>query len=248
MQYRAVVFDIDGTAIPNKRDGVPSKRLIEAVAAAKHKVHLIAATGRPASLAMPIIRKLQLIDPCVISGGTVIVDPVTSKNLVEAYLSREQIKAIADIHKKHSLVMKPYDSNGDELMPDENIFNKHVTTIHTSNIEIEQLTSFIQELLAVPGVFATSTHSWAGKRVAHITTVDGSKEHGVKYVLDMLGVKRKEAIGVGDGDNDVHLFASVGHKVAMGNGSEELKVIADEVAAPESEDGLALVIERLLLG
>lgn len=79
MQYKAVIFDIDGTAVPNRSDGAPSARLVNAVAAAKHKIHLIAATGRPASLALPVIRKLQLIDPCVISGGTVIVDPVTGK-------------------------------------------------------------------------------------------------------------------------------------------------------------------------
>lgn len=246
MQYKAVVFDLDGTAIPNRSDGAPSERLLRVVAAAKHKVHLVAATARPASLALPVIRTLQLIDPCVISGGAVIVDPITGSNLFEASLSPEQLRAIEEAHKTHTLAMLPYDSSGNELAQVGDIANQQVTTIHTPNIEPGQLTSFMQDLLAIPGIFATSTRAWGGKRVAHITTKDGSKEHGVKCVLDALGVKPAEAVGVGDGDNDIHLFASVGHKIAMQDGSEGLKAVADEIAPPESEDGLAAVIERLL--
>jgi hydroxymethylpyrimidine pyrophosphatase-like HAD family hydrolase len=50
MEIKAIIFDLDGTAIPNKKDGMPSKRLIETVAKAQKKVRVSVATGRPLSM------------------------------------------------------------------------------------------------------------------------------------------------------------------------------------------------------
>lgn len=49
-----------------------------------------------------------------------------------------------------------------------------------------------------------------------------------------------------ENDNDVHLFEAVGHKVAMGNGTEKLQSLADEVIDSVDEDGLARFITRHL--
>ncbi len=36
----------------------------------------------------------------------------------------------------------------------------------------------------------------------------------------------------GDGNNDIEMFQAVGHSVAMGNASADLKAIASEVCVP----------------
>ena len=64
-------------------------------------------------------------------------------------------------------------------------------------------------------------------------------------LLRILELTKDEVIGVGDADNDVHLFKGVGHKVAMGNGTERLKSLADEVIGSVDNDGLAELIESL---
>lgn len=71
-----------------------------------------------------------------------------------------------------------------------------------------------------------------------------TKEHAIAEVLTSLGISKEDAIGVGDGDNDLHLFSAVGYKVAMGNAGPNLKVAADWIAPSVDEDGLAEVIER----
>lgn len=50
----------------------------------------------------------------------------------------------------------------------------------------------------------------------------------------------------GDGHNDISMVTWAGWGVAMANGVEELKSGADEVTASLDEDGIALVVERLL--
>ena len=65
-------------------------------------------------------------------------------------------------------------------------------------------------------------------------------------IEQILGADRSEMIGIGDGHNDLHLFAAVGHKVAMGNAVDELKQAADETIGSVQEQGLEKYLERKL--
>lgn len=248
-RYKAIVFDLDGTAIPNAQDGMPSPRLIAAVKRASASLHLIAATARPLSLALPVVQALGLKDPCVISGGTIIVDPVSGRIIREARLNQKQLEAIRKIC--HPL---PYKVTVDNEPPEqssptaERQSADEANIVFISNVESYHLTGLIQSLSHIPGTFTTSTKAWNHGHVVHVTPSDGSKEHGIGHVLAGLGVTRRQAIGVGDGDNDIHLFAAVGHRIAMGNASDQLKSIADETAPSIDEDGLAWVIERYAPG
>ena len=53
---------------------------------------------------------------------------------------------------------------------------------------------------------------------------------------------------VGGGDTDRELVEWAGWGVAMGNGHPELRAVADEVTATNDDDGVAVVLERLLDG
>ena len=61
--------------------------------------------------------------------------------------------------------------------------------------------------------------------------------------MEYYGYTIDEAMAFGDGGNDVPIVRDVGGGVAMGNACEELKSVADYVAASVDEDG----IERALL-
>lgn len=71
-----------------------------------------------------------------------------------------------------------------------------------------------------------------------------TKALGLAEVADLLGAEAGEVVAFGDMPNDVEMLRWAGHGVAMGNAHEQVLAAADEVTAPNSEDGVALVLER----
>ncbi|MET9227058.1 HAD family hydrolase [Lentzea sp. NPDC003310] len=71
-----------------------------------------------------------------------------------------------------------------------------------------------------------------------------TKASGLADVAERFGVRQEDVIAFGDMPNDVEMLTWAGHGVAMANGHEAALAVADEVTAPSSEDGVALVLER----
>lgn len=64
------------------------------------------------------------------------------------------------------------------------------------------------------------------------------KGTGVKMVAEKLGIPLENTIGYGDSMNDKEMLEVVGHAICMGNGSQTLQNLADEVCGAVTEDGL----------
>jgi len=58
-------------------------------------------------------------------------------------------------------------------------------------------------------------------------------------------IQPSEVIAFGDNYNDIDLIDYAGYGVAMGNGRDELKAIADRVAEKNVDDGVARVVEEV---
>jgi len=245
-KYRALVFDIDGTAVDVNRNANPSPRLTKAIQAARGKLELLAATGRSIRYALPTLRAMGVTNPCVVAGGATIIDPVSGEILHQALVPIEaisQVQAAAkpfgyDVHLGSTPTTIRPATHGEPVgEPQPYILLEAVTD--------QDLTPLMQSLTHIEGIIsAPSPDYFARGQIIQITSADGSKEHGVQRALAMLNINSKQAIGIGDADNDIHLFAAVGHKIAMGNASDQLKSIADEIAPSYDDDGLAVIIER----
>ncbi|KAJ4957639.1 hypothetical protein NE237_024750 [Protea cynaroides] len=71
-----------------------------------------------------------------------------------------------------------------------------------------------------------------------------SKGSGVRILLDHLGLTTKEVMAIGDGDNDVEMLELAYLGVALSNGSEKTKSVANVVGCSNDEDGVADAIYR----
>lgn len=65
-----------------------------------------------------------------------------------------------------------------------------------------------------------------------------NKGLAVERLCEYLGVPVEDTIAFGDSMNDLEMIQTAGLGICMGNGSEALKEIADEVCPPVGEDGL----------
>jgi Cof subfamily protein (haloacid dehalogenase superfamily) len=74
-----------------------------------------------------------------------------------------------------------------------------------------------------------------------------NKGTGIKMIADYLGVPAQQVMCIGDAENDHHMLRFAGLGVAMANGTEETKALADYVTLSNDEDGVAYAIEKFAL-
>jgi HAD superfamily hydrolase (TIGR01484 family) len=246
VRYKAIIFDLDGTAIPNAYDAMPSPAVTSAIAKGQPKLKLAAATGRPITNAKPILDALKLTDPCVIAAGTQVINPQTGEILWQALLDDASVEKILEICRPYSCeVLMNNELLGEGRPAAERQPLKNVNVMYAMEVTPSDCEQILAELNKVPGISASALLSWTGRGLdIHISHREATKEHAVGEALKMMGVLKEEAIGVGDNDNDVHLFNAVGLRVAMGNATDKLKALADKVIESVDDDGLAKLIEQ----
>ncbi len=71
-----------------------------------------------------------------------------------------------------------------------------------------------------------------------------SKSLAILKTLEFFGIDKSEAIAFGDGENDIDMLEFVGLGIAMGNGNEKLKNVADFITKKSSEDGIHYALKE----
>ncbi|WVZ68894.1 hypothetical protein U9M48_017772 [Paspalum notatum var. saurae] len=69
-----------------------------------------------------------------------------------------------------------------------------------------------------------------------------SKGDGVKILLNHLSISPDEVMAIGDGENDIEMLQVASLGVALANGSEKTKAVADVIGSTNDEDGVAQAI------
>ncbi|SFR60191.1 hypothetical protein SAMN04488591_2312 [Microbacterium azadirachtae] len=75
-----------------------------------------------------------------------------------------------------------------------------------------------------------------------------TKATGLAQLCAALGIDRSEVLAFGDALNDVEMLRWSGRGVAMANAEPEARAAADELTRSNVEDGVAVVLERVLAG
>ncbi|MHB1126896.1 MAG: HAD-IIB family hydrolase [Bacillota bacterium] len=76
---------------------------------------------------------------------------------------------------------------------------------------------------------------------------EATKGRGLSAVAEALGILPGEIMAIGDSYNDVEMFKFAGSAVAMGNARQEVRAAADYVTAANVDDGVAEILERLVI-
>jgi len=248
MQYKALIFDLDGTAIDTKQNASPSKRLLETIAHANDKVILACATGRSFGNAQRVLLEMGITHPCIIFGGSQILNPQTGEVLWKKEIAAKQVNKIVSLCKEYPCDFYFTDDMEPTHYHEVATRIKPESIVYVKDIKIQYVPIMLKKLEQVSGVVAHVTNSWVeGCKDLHITHVDATKKNALQQWLKLLNLKKENVIAVGDSRNDIPLFESAGLKVAMGNSTEDLKSKADFVTKNVENDGLAYVIEKYIL-
>lgn len=240
-------MDVDGTLVLNKRDGMPSQAVKDAVKKASKILHVGVATGRPLFVVEDIARVLELSGPSIVAGGAQIVDMPSQKIMWEQPMKHEDVLEVCKIFSKYSDKIVINDNNKDLYFSDSYKPYKPLQMM-IGGLDHTKADTLITEIKHIPTITYHKILSWtSGTIVLDVYNAYATKQHGIFEVAKFLNIQTHDIIGVGDGYNDFPLLMACGLKVAMGNAVDEIKAIADYIAPSVEEEGIADVIETFVL-
>jgi hydroxymethylpyrimidine pyrophosphatase-like HAD family hydrolase len=258
-----VALDLDGTVID--RDGALSDRVREAVQAVERSGReVVIATGRSVVATLPVLDQLGLLhgyavtsngavtirlDPALPTGyevvDAVVFDPGPALRILREHLPNA-VYAVEDLGLGFRLTAPFPDGEliGEmTVTPFDELLKEPVTRVVVRSPEHtpEQFLELVERLGLHGGSYTVGWTAWLD------IAPDGvSKAHGLKLVAKRLGVDSSGVLAVGDGRNDLEMFAWAGRAVAMGQAPPEVVKAADQVVADVDDDGLADVLEPLV--
>jgi Cof subfamily protein (haloacid dehalogenase superfamily) len=267
MQVRAIATDLDGTLL--RSDKTVSARTRAAVdAAADAGILFVIATGRPPRWIPPVIEQLGDRGLVVCANGATVYDPARHELVHRVELDPEVAAALVDdieaaFPDAVLAVEQGFDWGLDPAVAstglDLDVLAGEVTVAPIRSFLHRPVTKLIVRLPddSEPGV-AARVQELVGERalVTHSTVEtflelshpSVHKASAVERLLVEAGVEPGEVMAFGDMPNDLELIRWAGHGVAVANAHPLLLAEADEVTASNDDDGVAVVIERLLPG
>lgn len=250
---KTIIFDIDGTAIDSPQQKLPTTKLINIINQLKDKYYFCAATGRVWTFAKSVLQSLKLTDPCIISAGTQICDPVTGKILWQKTIDEKALHKAIKIFKQYPELKLLYNDGTENdylyggILPRNFIVKEPVYFLEQIFVPDKIATEICNKLNEIDGIICVMVVAQRpGCRDLHVINKSATKEHTIIELLKLISVSKKDTIGIGDGYNDIHLFNAVNYKVAMGNSVPELKFIADKIINSVKNDGLTKYLQTLI--
>ncbi len=248
MKYKVLLCDVDGTLIPNKENGLPSRKVIKAIQKANEHILVGVATARSYWQISHILDLVPFTAPCVITGGAQVIDPKTRKTFSEKGISIEDVVTIAAIGYSLRITFTVADRDGERPYDKKNIPTSPLD-LYTNAMSVKKADEFIRLISHISTVSMHKALAWGNTDNVHVTIAHpkATKNDGVAEVAKILGISTREIIGVGEGYNDFPFLMACGLKIAMGNAVEDVKAIADHVAPTVDNDGVAYAIEKFVL-
>lgn len=274
MTIKMLICDIDGTLLNSKGELTPG--VIAAVQEAHQKGLIVTlATGRHLRGVVPIVEKLGVNVPVILSNGAIIVDPMKQETMLHHTIDLETTHAILDVIKKHDLwsslffhefagIDTFYDR--DPGFPEAYYFVQQDPTItklvpdlkeitHANPLKVlllektEKVLPLVEDLRKLDYKFnmVVSGHDFPGYTFLELNPYGITKASGIVHLAKLLGLDQSEIAAVGDNVNDIEMIEHAGLGVAMGNAAQELKAKAALLTKSNDEDGVAYLIREHLL-
>lgn len=261
---RLVASDIDGTLLD------PYARVTDRTRAVVHRVveagvPFVLVTGRPPRWVPPIVEQLGHAGLVVCANGAVLYDAATDRVRSAVTLDPLQLRNAADavatalpgaklavelpaasaaeeLFLAEPNYTHPWPGGDAEAAPRDELLGRPVIKmlVRLAGASSDAMASALQAVLggALGVTFST------GHGLVELSAPGITKATGLAAVAVELGVAAGDVVAFGDMPNDLAMLAWAGCGVAMANAHPVVLSTCDEVTAPNSEDGLALVLER----
>ena len=259
---KMVVTDIDGT-IYSPETGI-SKNVKDCILnLCNNGIQVVIATGRTYASAKTVADSIGIKCPLICYQGG-LVNSYEGEILDVKYLDENIARKIVKEMKERNIHLNVYvedklyveDDNqyikdyiGDKGIDyfkidsfDELDFSKlnKLLAINYDPNFIEQLISELQK--KYPEIYVVKSY----KYFCEIANKKATKGNAIKFLANKFGFTEKEVLAIGDQNNDIEMVKTAGIGVAMGNGTQEIKEIANFVTDSIQNDGFVKAINKFI--
>lgn len=265
-RYHLVVVDVDGTLL-DSRHQLP-ERVVAAVRATQERgIEVALATGKMLVAVQPLVEAMALRGPQITLNGAALVQAESGEPLVYTPLRPEDRRIVVETVRAaapevlitHFTLDRIYlDEPDHPLLPVLMAYGEKETVPVPSLLEdslppaakillvgtraqLDHLRSVVTPMLAVRVSITTTAPDFL-----EFFDPGAGKGHGLDALLELLHLPHEAVIAIGDGENDIPLFARAGLAVAMGNASPAVRQVADTVIGGNDEAGVAIFLDALL--
>jgi len=262
-----IATDVDGTLLDgDERITVRTRDAVWAAVAAGTR--FVLATGRPPRWISPVVDGLGFAPMAVCANGAVLYDPETDRIVAARTLSVDALAALADIaehaipgvglavervgRSAHDAATPQFVSSpGYEhawLNPDNTEVSRADLVsapavkllVRRAGARSADMAAELAKYVGAEGDITFSTNNG----LLEIVPRGINKATGVAELATPLGISAQDIVAFGDMPNDVAMLRWSGLGVAMGNAHPDAVAAADEMTTPNTDDGLARVLER----
>lgn len=265
MSKKLIALDLDGTTLDNT--SLISTKTAQILQKARDKGHVVSiATGRPYRMSAHYYQQLNLDTPMVNFNGALVHKPQQKWAYEKEYSIQREIafEILAQKEKLHldfvaaenrenffidSLQNFQKDFFAADTASDANLFsqlknNPTSVMLKTKN----EYSSFVVETLTKQFANDIEVRTWGGpSAILEVVPKGVQKAMAVSVAAESMQIKQKDIIAFGDEHNDVELLDYAGWGVAMKNGTEQVKSVANDITdKTNDEDGMVEYLEDLL--
>lgn len=248
------IFDIDGTLV-NSNYQLTDETYNVLTRLKNSAYNIVLCTGRNVFSSLRIFNNNPVTcDFLIACNGSIIYDIENKTIINEKVISSDMFFLILNYCAKKLDKAKVISENGDyEISLFEqkhiNFYQSNIYKIELSfsdniniNLELLKLKQKFKELS-----FTIMKHSKHERFWIEVSPLNVSKLGAVKYFFKLNNMDMNETVFFGDSLSDVELLKSVGLGVAMKNGTDTSKEVADEICLSNDEDGVSKWLNENIL-
>lgn len=235
-------------------------------------VPFVLVTGRPPRWVPPVVELLGHAGPAVCANGAVLydaasdrvnysveLDPMQLRDAAEvlatalpgAKLAVELPTSSATVNGADQFLAEPgyihpWPGADSGTAPRDLLLGRPAIKllVRQPNASSDVMAAAVRELLGAQSQPPLALTYSTGYGLIELSAPGITKGTGLARLAGALGIAAADVLAIGDMPNDLPMLQWAGHGVAMANAHHTVLHAADEITAANSEDGLAVILER----
>lgn len=256
---KAIFFDIDSTIYSHRIHDVPesTKKTLYQLKKNGYKVGIATSRCQFEATHLPRFLREFDFDATIFDGGAVTLE---KGNVLYKYpIAVQQIQTLLSYVKQMKVPMRYSTLEGDYFHEEckskikDEFFKLYLNIPIVKPYEMDEAFNVliylqnqeqVKEVERLLDDVAMVIHS---NNIVEITAKGIDKSVAVQHMVDRWGLTRENIICFGDGANDVGMLQYAGLGIAMENGNQKAKNIADRICGHIDEDGIYHICKQLKL-